>query len=92
MTIPRHWNKFVDTIWNPMTGKAIFMILSPLFAMVLSSGSLVNTLTASDGHNSPTRNPTIITRVASFAVRRNTSFTRLYFLAPKLYPAIGCIP
>ena len=91
-TIPRHWKRLVETIWKPTIGRQMFIILNPLTANALSSGSEVNTETAGPGMASDTMNPREVTAVAQITVSLYTSLTLVYFLAPKLYPAIGCIP
>ena len=42
LTIPKHWNRLVPTIWKPTIGNTIFIILRPLEDISSSSGSLVN--------------------------------------------------
>ena len=67
-TIPRHWKRLVVTIWNPMIGKAMFIIRKPFAAMSCSTGSGVKMLTVGPGNTSDTTNPTMHTRVAQRAV------------------------
>ena len=58
----------------------------------ISSSSEVNIPTAMRGRNSPMTNPAVVTHVAPMIVSFSTRITRSYCFAPKLYPAIGCMP
>ena len=82
--MPRLWKKLVVAIWNPTRGKARFIILNPLLANDLSSGSLVNSDIAISEQSSETRKPKHVTDVVQITVSLNTRLTLLYFLAPKL--------
>ena len=67
-TIPRHWNRLVVTIWNPMIGKARFIIRRPRAAISCSTGSGVKMLTVGPGSTSEMKKPNRHTRVAQPAV------------------------
>ena len=81
-TMPRLWNRLVPTIWNPMMGKAQFMMRMPRVAISFKAGSLVKALTVSPGKNSQTIKPNTKISVAHAAVIRYTLRTRLYCRAP----------
>ena len=81
-TIPRHWKKFVDIIWNPTIGKTIVMILNAFDPSAISSSSCVNIPTAVLEKNIPKMKHKVVITIASFAVFQNTSFTLEYWRAP----------
>ena len=90
--MPMLMKKLVATIWNPMIGKQMKTIRMPSTDSRISSGSFVKADTASRGTSSPIRNPAIVTHVAPMIVSFSTRSTRSYCRAPKLYPAMGCMP
>lgn len=90
--MPILWKKFVATIWNPMIGKQRKTMRMPSAASRTSSSSVVKSDTARWGMNSPTTKPEEVTHTAHTIVSRSTLSTRSYCCAPKLYPAMGCIP
>ena len=90
--MPMLWKKLVVTIWNPMIGKQRKTIRIPSAERRISSGSFVKAETASRGASSPSRKPAVVTHVAPMIVSFSTRFTRSNCRAPKLYPAMGCMP
>ena len=81
-TIPRHWKRFVVTIWKPTIGKATFIALMPVIASFFSSGSWVNIDTTGPERNSDMMKPRRVTNVPQKAVNVYTSFTLEYCRAP----------
>ncbi len=64
----------------------------PRAEIAINSSSEVNIETTSSGISIPIRKPEVVTTVAKMIVSFNTRETRAYCWAPKLYPAMGCIP
>ena len=81
-TIPRHWKRFPETIEKPTRAIAAFIVESPLAENAMSSGSLVNRLTASFGHSTETRKQSVVMPTSHLAVRKKISFTLWYWRAP----------
>ena len=77
---------------NPTVGAAIIMILMPRDEMPINSSLSVNIMAMYSGSNSQIRNEIDITIVEYNAVYLNTLITLSYCFAPKLNPAIGCMP
>ena len=91
-TMPRLRKKFVEIIWKPTIGKKAVRSLIDLAAWFSNSSSWVKIPAAMCGKNIPMMKQIVVTTVASLTVCQKTSFTLEYCRAPKLYPAIGCIP
>ena len=82
LTIPRHWKRLVEIIWNPIRNTMQFILLRPFAEMSSNSLSVVKILHAARGKITDTTNRREVTMVASMAVFLKTSLTLEYFLAP----------
>ena len=90
--MPMDWKKLPVTIWNPTIGLMQTMRRMPLMVKSVSCASSVKSMTGYSGKNSQSTNEQHMMIVASAMARLRTSLTRSKFCAPKLNPAIGCMP